>query len=92
MKNNKEELTNQLKIFKTEYEKLCFENKQHYLKFTREESLRYKAITSLDNKIEKIQSKLYDLETAKLESKHPKAVIESAKAVLEECGYSVIRI
>ncbi len=92
MKYNKQELTEQLKILKSEYEKLCAENKQCYLKYTIEESLRYKEMVGLDNKIEKIRTKLYDLETKKLESKHPKAVIESAKAVLEECGYKVVRI
>jgi oligoendopeptidase F len=92
MKNNKEELTKQLKILEDEYETLLKLDLIASRKFDKESDLRARKIQKLGIKCYTFEDKIKNLDQEVLESKHSKKDIEAAKLLLEECGYKAIKI
>lgn len=92
MKNNKKKLQEQLKITNTEYEKLLKEDVKANDIANKQYKKRQAIIRNVSNKCYAIEEEIKNLDQEVLENKHSKKDIESAKLLLEECGYRAIKI
>lgn len=92
MIKNKDKLLEQLKILECEYLKLYKEDCDLSKKEEVNRTKRHNAIIKLDIKINKLKDDIYKIDDEILKNTHPKETVDSAKIILEECGYKVIRI